>query len=77
MLTATTGDAAGLKLLVQTAAGNQSSVVYSQGLATALDRNLSFIIQNRAGAYQSAITSVQSQLDDVAKQITEAQDAGQ
>ncbi len=72
-LTATTGDAAGLKLLVQTGAGTQGSVVYSQGLATALDTNLSFITQNQAGAYQSAITNVQSQLDEVAKQITEGQ----
>ncbi len=72
-LTATTGDAAGLSLLVSCGVGVAGPVVFTRGLAAALSDTLISITEEKNGAYLSATEGLQSRIDALGKDITATQ----
>ena len=75
MLTATAGDPKGLSIMVTaTAPGSYGTVVFSQGVAAALDGRLAFLTESDYSPLATARTTTQHGIDDIKDEITRLQD---
>jgi flagellar hook-associated protein 2 len=75
MLTATAGDAKGLRIVVSaTAPGSYGTVVFSQGVGGALDGRLAFLTESEYSPVETARTTAQNGIDDIKDEITRLED---
>lgn len=75
MLTATGGDAKGLTVLVTGAApGSYGTVVFSPGVAGALDARLAYLTESEYSPMETARTTAQNGIDDIKDEITRLED---
>jgi len=75
MLTATAGDPKGLSIMMgATAPGSYGTIVFSQGVAGALDARLAFLTESEYSPVETARTTAQDGIDDIKDQITRLED---